>query len=280
MSTFKLDICSPNIGEHTPTFLSEKLSINLPILWKHTSSLKVGICSPHMGEINVSFRMGICSPDTGEYVSTFIHEKLSLNLLILWEDMSSLKIGIRSPHMREHNVTFKTDKCSPDTDSTICLAHVFGWNEIDKFCPKQHTLWQFMSYGISNNVKISWLYFHTNPASPQLIKLLLCFIRKKVNHVLHFKIKKTKSLQAKLLSKRGLMPPHNLYLLHGIPDWIACPSISSIIEFSKRQKEEPYTLILARYGGLLQAPEYTSSSHVVFNLYTKFNSYPHFNPYS
>ena len=37
-------------------------------------------------------KMGICSPDTGEYISTFIHEKLSLSSPILGEHTSSLKV--------------------------------------------------------------------------------------------------------------------------------------------------------------------------------------------
>ena len=64
-------VCSPNIGEPTSTFISEKLSISSPISGERMSSLKVGICSPHMREHNVTFKTGICSPDTEKYLPTF-----------------------------------------------------------------------------------------------------------------------------------------------------------------------------------------------------------------
>ena len=45
--------------------------------------------------------------DTGEYMSTLIHEKLSLSSPISGEHTSSLKVGICSPHMGKHNATLK-----------------------------------------------------------------------------------------------------------------------------------------------------------------------------
>ena len=68
-----------------------------------------------MGEHNAIFKMGIYSPNTGEYMSTFIHEKLSLSSPILGEHTSSLKVGICSAHMGEYMPTLEMGICSPDT---------------------------------------------------------------------------------------------------------------------------------------------------------------------
>ena len=58
MPSFKLDVCSPNVGE----------------LMLSISIIKVGVCSnmfPILGEHICTFKVVICSPILGEHMSTF-----------------------------------------------------------------------------------------------------------------------------------------------------------------------------------------------------------------
>ena len=96
-----------------------------------------------MGEHNAIFKMGIYSPNTGEYMSTFIHEKLSLSSPILGEHMSSLNVGICSPHMGEHDATFKIGVCSPDTGEYMPTFYaIFTFHSLHCSCvlSSQHNI--------------------------------------------------------------------------------------------------------------------------------------------